>query len=156
MDITDLNEIGGKVKHWQKEEIHYFRSLPLKNYVLAALAFLGLITTFLPWAEVTVGFFAKATDVGLHFFFGWLIFLVFAGVIGILLFNNYIKVQEDLTQKIPLWSALAAVGLSVGFIIGRVFDVKYGSYLCLAFSLIFLLAVLFYDKLMPGKQTPQL
>jgi hypothetical protein len=155
MDIPDLNKIGDKVKHWQKEETSYFRALPLKNYVLSALAFLGLITTFLPWAEVTVGFFAKATDVGLHFFFGWLIFLVFAGVIGILLFNNYIKLQEALIQKIPLWSALASVGLSVGFIIGRVFDVQYGSYLCLAFSVIFLLAVMFYDKIIRGKQTTQ-
>ncbi len=155
MEVPDLNKIGGKVKHWQKEETVYFRSLTLKNYMLATLAFLGLVTTFLPWAEVTVGFFAKATDVGLHFFFGWLIFLVFAGVIGILLFNNYIKLQEAITQKIPLWSALAVLGLSVGFIIGHVFDVQYGSYLCLTISVIFLLAVLFYDKILPGKQTPK-
>jgi hypothetical protein len=152
MDIPDLNEIGGKVKNWQKEETRHFLSLPLKNYILSSIAFLGLCTTFMPWADVIVGFYAHAVAVGLHFFFGWLVFLVFVSVIGFLLFNKYVKLQEPLAMKVPKWGGLVSVGLSFGFMIGRLFQVQYGSYLCLAFSVIFLLAVLFYDKIIPGKR----
>jgi hypothetical protein len=153
MDIPDLNEIGGKVNNWQKEERRHFLSLPLKNYILSIISFLGLCTTFLPWADVIVGFYAKALAPGLHFFSGWLVFLVFASVIGVLLFNKYVKLQEHLAAKIPLWVALANVALSLSFILWHLFDVQYGSYLCMLISVIFLLAVLFYDKIIPGKRT---
>jgi hypothetical protein len=153
MDVSDLNEISGKVKNWQKEETRYFLSLPRKNFIFAIVAFLGLCTTFLPWADVIVGFYAQALAVGLHFFFGWLVFLVFISVIGVLLFNKYVKLPEPVAVKIPIWGALAAVLLSIGFITGHLFNVQYGSYLCLAISVIFLLVVLFYDKIFPDKRT---
>lgn len=155
MDIPNLNELGGKMNHWQKEETRHFLSLPRKSYVFAIIAFLGLCTTFLPWADVTVGFFARAQAVGLHFFFGWLVFLVFLGVIVVLLFNKYAKLKEDITAIVPIWSAIIVVALSALFILWNWFDVQYGVYLCLTFSVTFLLAVLFYDKIVGGKSYQQ-
>jgi len=83
-----MNDIAGKAKSTQKELSRYYRSLPRKNYVFSAIAFLGLCTTFLPWADVTVGFYAQALGVGLHFFKGWIIFLIFGSLIATLLFNK--------------------------------------------------------------------
>ena len=153
MDIPDLNQVGSKVKKWQKEETSYFLSLPLKSYVLAALAFLGLCTTFMPWADVTVGFFAQAMAVGLHFFFGWLVFLVLGAVAGVLLFNKYIRLQEPFVTMLPLAGAGAAVLLTLIFILWHGFNVMYGAYLCLVLSVLLLVAVLFFDKIIPPKRT---
>jgi hypothetical protein len=151
MDFPELHGLGGKVNKWQKEETRHFLSLPKKSYILSLIAFLGICTTFLPWADVIVGFYARAQAVGLHFFFGWLIFLVFASVIATLLFNKYLKLQENVTSKVPKYGAVVVVALSAGFILWHLFDVKYGSYLCMLLSAIFLSAILFYDKIMHGK-----
>ncbi len=151
MDLSELNEIGSKVNSWQKEETRYFKSLPLKNYIFAAIAFLGLCTTLLPWGDVIVGFYAQAVAVGLHFFKGWLIFLVFGYIIAILLFNKYLKLKENLTAIVPILGAGAAVVLSLGFIVWHLFKVQYGAYLCLGISIILFLTVLMFDKLVPKR-----
>jgi hypothetical protein len=152
MDIPDINEFSNKVKNWQREETRHYLSLPLKSYVLSIIAFFGLCTTFLPWADVTVGFFAQAMAAGLHFFFGWLAFLVFAAIVGVLLFNKYIRLQEPYLTMAPLLGAGIAVLLTSVFILWRMFDVLYGSYLCLVFSIMLLLTVMFYDRIIPGKR----
>jgi hypothetical protein len=152
MHVSDLNQLSGKVKNWQKVETRYFLSLPRKSYILAIIAFLGLCTTFLPWADVVVGFYAQALAVGLHFFFGWLIFLVYLSIIIVLLFNKYTKLKEDIAPNVPFWGGIITVALSALFILWNWFDVQFGVYLCLLFSLIFLLTVLFYDKIFPKKR----
>ena len=154
MIIPNLNEFVGKLKTWQKEETRYFLSLPLKSYIFSIIAFMGLCTTFLPWADVTVGFYAQALAVGLHFFFGWLAFLVFTSIIATLLFNKYLNLQKNITAIIPGSGALINVALTAVFILWHMFDVQYGVYLCLTISVILFIAVLFYDKIIPGNRTP--
>jgi len=151
MGITDLNELGTKVKSWQKEETRHFLSLSKKSYIIAIIAFLGVCTTFLPWADVIVGFYARAMAVGLHFFFGWLDFLVFSSIIATLLFNKYLKLQENIVDRVPILGAGIAVALPAVFILWHGFDVQYGAYLCLIISIVLLLTVLFIDKIMSQK-----
>lgn len=145
MDLPEINEIGDKVKHWQADETRYYKSLPLKNYIFSAVAFVGIITTCLPWADVTVGFYNKAMAVGLHFFKGWLIFLSFSAVFVIMLFNKHIKISEKHAEKVPVYAAFITSSLTLIFLIWKLFSVSYGVYLCLAVSLLFLFLVWYFN-----------
>jgi len=138
MALPEINDIGDKVKHWQSDETKYYRSLPVKNYIFAAIALLGMISTCLTWADVTVGFYNKAMAEGLHFFLGWLAFLTFLGVFCIMLFNKHLKVKEKFAEKVPLYGAVVSCILAFIFILGKLFHVRYGVYLCFADSLVFL------------------
>lgn len=151
MEFPDLNEIGDKVKTWQQEETRHYLALPRKNYILSAIAFLGIVTTFLPWGDVTVGFYARALAVGLHFFKGWLVFLVFVAIIASLLFNKYLKLEDFVVARVLSLGSYLSVGLTLLFIIWHTFNVQYGAYVCLGISVIFLLSVRFYDKIMLSK-----
>lgn len=138
MALPEINDISEKVKHWQSDETRYFRSLPVKNYIFSVIALLGMVFTCLTWADVTVGFYNKAMAIGLHFFLGWLAFLTFLGVFCIMLFNKHLKVREAFAEKVPLYGAVVTCMLTVIFIIGKLFHVRYGVYLCFADSLAFL------------------
>ncbi|HNW89280.1 MAG TPA: hypothetical protein PKN48_06425 [Bacteroidales bacterium] len=145
MDLPEINDIGDKVKHWQKDETKYYRSLPLKNYIFSAIAILGIIATCLPWADVTVGFYNKVMAVGLHFFKGWMVFLTYLAVIAVMLFNKHIRIEEKWAEKVPVYAAFATSSFTLVFIIWKLFQVRYGVYLCLAVSLLFLFSVWYFN-----------
>ncbi len=145
MELPEINELGEKVKHWQTEETRYYRMLPLKNYVFSVMAFMGIIATCLPWADITVGFYNKAMAVGLHFFSGWIIFLIYIAVIGIMLFNKHLKVDIKLAEKAPAYAAITISALTLVFIVWKLFRVRYGVYICLAVSLVFLFLVWYFN-----------
>jgi hypothetical protein len=145
MSLSEINDIGDKVKHWQADETRYYKSLPLKNYIFSAVALLGIIATCLPWADVTVGFYNKVMAVGLHFFKGWLVFLSFSAVCIIMLFNKHIKISEKYAEKIPIYAAIITSSLTSIFLIWKLFHVRYGVYLCLTFSLLFLFLVWYFN-----------
>ncbi|MCK9611559.1 MAG: hypothetical protein PHR81_02990 [Bacteroidales bacterium] len=146
MSLPEINEIGEKVKHWQAGETRYFRNLPLKNYVYFVLALFGMFTTWLPWADVTVGFYNKAMAVGLYFFPGWLVFLCFLTVAGVSIFNKHIKIKEKYAVKVPAYAAIISTALITVFLIWKLFNVRYGILLCSAASLALLFFVWYYDK----------
>jgi len=141
MELPEINELGEKVKNWQSEETKYFRTLPVKNYLFSLMAVLGITATCLPWADITVGFYNKAMAVGLHFFAGWIIFLIYIAVVVIMLFNKHLKVENKLAEKIPFYAAAVASALTLFFLIWKLFNVRYGVYLCLGVSLVFLFLV---------------
>ncbi len=146
MSLPEINELGDKVKHWQSGETSYYRSLPVKNYIFAILSLLGIITTCLPWASVTVGFYNKAIAVGLHFFKGWINFLCFLIVFCIMLFNRHIKVGKMYEEKVPLYGAIVTSSLTLIFLVWKLFQVRIGVYLCLVDSLAFLFFVWYFKK----------
>ena len=145
MSLPEINEIGDKVKHWQSDETRYYKSLPLKNYIFSAIALLGIIATCLPWADVIIGFYNKATAVGIHFFIGWLVFLTFLIVFCITLFNKHLKINEKYAKKIPVYGALITLSLTLIFILWKLLRVRYGVYLCLLVSFVFLFFVWYFN-----------
>ncbi|HQI71485.1 MAG TPA: hypothetical protein PLT47_12085 [Bacteroidales bacterium] len=145
MELPEINELGEKVKHWQTEETRYYRKLPLKNYVFSVMAVLGITATCLPWADITVGFYNKAMAVGLHFFSGWIIFLIYIAVIVLMLFNKHFKVDSKLAEKAPAYAAITTSALTLIFIVWKLFRVRYGVYLCLVVSLVFLFLVWYFN-----------
>ncbi len=146
MSLPEFKEIGEKVKGWQADETRYYRSLPLKNYFYAAVALAGIVATCLPWADVIVYFAQPRMAVGLHFFIGWLIFLIYLAVFVIVLFNKQIKINENNVEKLPLYASIITSSLTAIFLIWNLFHVRYGVYLCLFISLLFLFLTWHFAK----------
>ncbi|MEI6124158.1 MAG: hypothetical protein WCQ95_11095 [Bacteroidota bacterium] len=146
MELPEFNEIGNKVRGWQTEETNYYKSLPRSNYVLSALAFIGLVATCLPWADITIGFYNNGVSaVGLHFFMGWLCFLAFAAIIALLIFNKYLKIHEKYVYLLPMVASIVAGGLALAFMVWKGFKVHVGVYLTLVFAAA-VLALFYYFK----------
>ncbi|HNX06434.1 MAG TPA: hypothetical protein PKL96_02510 [Bacteroidales bacterium] len=145
MELTEISELGERVKNWRSAETSYFRTLPVKNYLFSLMAVLGITATCLPWADVTVGFYNQAMAVGLHFFAGWIIFLVYLAVVVMMLFNKHLKVENKLVEKAPLYAGAVTSALTLFFLIGKLFKVRYGVYLCLGVSLVFLFLVWYFN-----------
>lgn len=146
MSLPEFKEIGDKVKDWQADETRYYRSLPIKNYFFAAIAIAGIVATCLPWADVIVYFAQPRMAVGLHFFIGWLIFLIYLALFVVVLFNKQIKISEDYAEKLPLYASLIASSLTLIFLIWNLFHVRFGVYLCLFVSLLFLFLAWHFEK----------
>lgn len=145
MELTEISELGERVKNWRSAETSYFRTLPVKNYLFSLMAVLGITAICLPWADVTVGFYNQAMAVGLHFFAGWIIFLVYLAIVVMMLFNKHLKVDNKLVEKAPLYAGVVASALTLFFLIGKLFKVRYGVYLCLGVSLVFLFLVWYFN-----------
>lgn len=146
MEIPELNNIGNKVKGWQTEETRYYKALPMSNYVLSAIAFLGLVAACMPWADVTVGFYSSAIAIGLSFFKGWLCFLSFAAIIALLLFNKHLKIHEKYIEITPLLASFIAIILAIAFLIWHLFQVHFGVYLTVLFAVIEIIAFYYYKR----------
>lgn len=145
MKLPEINEIVEKVKHWKSDETNYYKTLPPKYYFYAVIALVGIVATCLPWASVTVGFYNEAIGVGLRFFKGWLVFLIYIAVFGIMLLNKHLKIRKEFYEKVPLYGASATTALTLLFMIWKLFHVKFGVYLCLLISVVFLFAIWYFE-----------
>lgn len=146
MEIPELNDIGNKMKGWQSEETRYYKALPFSNYVLAAIAFLGLVATCLPWADVIVGFYNSAKAIGLSFFIGWLCFLAFLAIIALLLFNKHLKIHEKYVEIAPLVASAIVIILGISFLIWHVFQVHFGVYMTVLIGVIEIIVFFYYKR----------
>lgn len=117
-------------------EVSHFKKIPVPDYIFSVIAFIGIITVFMPWADVTVGFYAKTVASGMQFYKGWLVFLVFLNFIIIKLFNRYLKIKVEYAQKIIFWGPLIIFSLCLIFIIWHLFKVNYGVYLSAIISVL--------------------
>ncbi len=145
MALSEFNGVGNKLKDWQSEEIKYYRGLPFSNYLISIIAFIGIVSICMPWADVTIGFYSDAMAVGLHFFLGWLCFLSFSSIISLLLFNRYLKIHEKYIELVPLIASIISILLSLAFTIWHLFHVHFGVYLTFV-SALFIVIIFFYFK----------
>lgn len=152
MASFDLDSVKKTIASESREQLNYFAGLPRKNYVYAFVSLLGIATTIMPWAKSELGFFIVTLTSGMQFFFGWLVFLIYLAFFVLMLFNKYLKVNQEIIKLLPKYASAAASALSLLFIAWRLFLVSYGAYLCLGISLILFVYTWFLAKKNPTEK----
>lgn len=131
----------GRAGGWLLSEKEYLRNVPRTHYILSLIAFGGMITTFLPWADTIIGINSRAQAVGLHFLAGWYTFLCYLMVFAVLLLNNFLRIGPGWAMAMPSVLSVASAALPLLFILINLFDVRYGVYLSLTCGLMLFLMV---------------
>lgn len=115
-----------------------------KNYsrqkiVFLATCFVGVISTFIPWAKAPVGFTHTLLTSGLHFFEGWLVFFSFVSAFIVYIYGLRLKFSEHFVAKLPLWASIAAITFTVIFYFRADFPIFIGTYITFIISVFMLL-----------------
>ncbi|NTW32127.1 MAG: zinc ribbon domain-containing protein [Bacteroidetes bacterium] len=94
--------------------------IPLKDWIYAGIAFLGLISTFLPWVNVStayMGFGGSVSANGLNSIFGILALMGFFAVAALTIFGQLIGLTEKLCNQITSFTSIGIAASCLIFFI---------------------------------------
>lgn len=79
--------------------------IPTKVWIVAGIAFFGVICTFLPWVTVSMGYWGSVSANGLNSAFGVLAMLGFLAIAGDVLFWQALGLKEKVKDQILLFTS---------------------------------------------------
>lgn len=93
----------------QSNQTFDINKIPLSSWLIAGIAFFGVICTFLPWITVNI-YWVRTSVNGMNSIFGVFTLIVFLGISVITVFGQAINIEVNIREKILSFGAIGAGG----------------------------------------------